>query len=113
MASNVVVSKILYIILIIIIRTIVPIIKAESPVPGGEDESGLGDIQQSFFISPVKPVNGWSMEFGPVFLYPSARNDALGTEKWCAGPTGDVLRQESGFTYGLLANHLWSFAGTV
>jgi len=51
------------------------------------------------------------MEFGPVFLYPSARNDALGTEKWCAGPTGDVLRQESGFTYGLLANHLWSFAG--
>jgi hypothetical protein len=27
------------------------------------------------------------------------------------GPTGVLLRQESGFTYGLLFNHIWSFAG--
>jgi len=94
-----------------VIRTIIPIIKADSPDPGGETESGMGDILQSFFISPQDPGNGWIMGFGPAFLYPSARNNALGSDKWCAGPTGVLLRQESGFTYGLLFNHLWSFAG--
>jgi hypothetical protein len=96
----------------VIIRTIIPLIKADSPVPGGEDESGLGDILQSFFVSPRELVGGWIMGFGPAFQYPSARNHAIGSQKWCAGPTAVVLRQESGFTYGLLTNHIWSFAGT-
>lgn len=48
---------------------------------------------------------------GPVFLYPSASDDALSTEKWGAGPTAVFLRQSNGWTYGLLANHVWSFAG--
>jgi hypothetical protein len=47
-----------------------------------------------------------------VFLYPSATDDALGAEKWGAGPTAVVLRQDSGWTYGMLANQLWSFAGS-
>jgi hypothetical protein len=46
-----------------------------------------------------------------VFLYPSASDDAIGGEKWGAGPTAVVLRQDHGFTYGILANHVWSFAG--
>src|SRR5438093_483773 len=48
---------------------------------------------------------------GPVFLYPSASDDALGSEKWGAGPTAVLLRQDTGWTYGILANHVWSFAG--
>ncbi len=28
-----------------------------------------------------------------------------------AGPTAVALKQDSGWTYGMLANHLWSFAG--
>lgn len=95
----------------LIIRTIVPVIDAESPVPGGDDESGLSDITQSFFFSPKNLVGGWTMGFGPVFLYPTASEDALGGEKWGAGPTGVVLKQQSGFTYGMLFNHIWSFAG--
>jgi len=95
----------------LIIRTVVPYIYAEAPVRGGDDESGLGDIVQSFFFSPKNPVEGWIVGLGPVLLYPSASNDALGSEKWGAGPTGLVLKQESGFTYGLLFNHIWSFAG--
>jgi hypothetical protein len=97
----------------LIVRTIVPIIKAESPVPGGDDESGLGDILQSFFFSPKEPTaGGWVWGAGPVLLYPSASNDAVGGEKWGAGPTVVLLKQDSGWTYGLLANHVWSFAGT-
>jgi hypothetical protein len=95
----------------LITRTIVPYIYAEAPVKGGDNESGLGDTTQSFFLSPKDNLGGWIVGFGPVFLYPTASNDTLGSEKWGTGPTGVVAKQESGFTYGLLFNHIWSFAG--
>jgi hypothetical protein len=96
----------------LITRTILPIFHAESPVPGGSNVSGMGDIVQSFFFSPKKPVGGWIMGGGPVFLYPSATDNALGGQKWGAGPTVVLLKQNSGWTYGALANHIESFAGT-
>ena len=96
----------------LITRTIMPFIYAESSVAGGDDKSGLGDIVQSFFLSPKAPTSGgWIWGAGPVLLYPSATDSALGSEKWGAGPTAVLLKQESGWTYGLLANHIWSFAG--
>lgn len=95
----------------LITRTIVPIVHAEAPVPGAGDVSGLGDILQSFFFSPKALVGGWVMGAGPAFLYPSASNDTLGGQKWGVGPTVVLLKQQSGWTYGALANHLWSFAG--
>lgn len=96
----------------LITRTIMPIIYVESPVAEGRDASGLGDILQSFFFSPKQPIGGWIMGGGPVFLYPSATDNALGGQKWGAGPTAVLLKQDSGWTYGALANHIWSFAGT-
>ena len=96
----------------LITRTIVPFIHAESPIPGGDSAGGIGDITQSFFLSPTDPVGGWILGAGPVFLYPSASDDVLGSEKWGAGPTAVLLRQEHGFTFGILANHIWSFAGS-
>lgn len=91
----------------LITRTIVPIIYAEAPRAGAGDHGGMGDILQSFFFSPKDPVGGWIMGAGPVFLYPSATDDALGGEKWGAGPTAVVLQQKNGWTYGALANHVW------
>ena len=44
-------------------------------------------------------------------LYPSATDSLLGSEQWGAGPTGLVLKQTGGWTYGLLFNHIWSYAG--
>jgi hypothetical protein len=79
----------------------------------GRVQDGLGDIVQSFFFSPKAPVGGWILAAGPVFLYPSATDPLLGSEKWGAGPTGLILRQTGGWTYGLLANQIWSFAGDV
>jgi hypothetical protein len=95
----------------LITRTIVPIIYAEAPVVGGDNETGLGDILQSFFLSPKKPVGGWIVGVGPAFLYPSATDSTLGSGEWGAGPTAVLLRQEKGWTYGALVNHVWSFAG--
>jgi len=95
----------------LITRTILPTIYAESPTVGGSDNFGLGDVLQSFFFSPKEPVGGWIMGAGPALLYPTATDGALGAGKWGAGPTFVVLQQSQGFTYGVLANHLWSYAG--
>ena len=49
--------------------------------------------------------------FGPVLLWPSGTDDLLGSEKWGAGPTGLLLKQTGGWTYGPLFNHIWPYAG--
>ena len=96
----------------LIIRTILPVIYAESPISGGDNTAGLGDITQSFFFSPKAPTSGgWVWGVGPVFLYPSATDRTLGTEKFGLGPTAVVLKQAHGWTYGMLFNHIWSVAG--
>ncbi len=98
----------------LITRTIVPLhIRAQSPVAGGRTETGFGDVTQSFFFSPkAAAAGGWIWGAGPVLLYPTASNDRLGGEKWGAGPSLVGLKQADGWTYGALANHIWSFAGT-
>jgi len=76
------------------------------------NQEGLGDTVQSFFFSPVKPGPGgiiWGL--GPVFLLPTATEDLLGSGKWGAGPTAVLLKQTGGWTYGILANQIWSIAG--
>lgn len=95
----------------LIIRTILPVIYAESPVKGGSAHAGLGDTTQSFFFSPKNPVGGWILGAGPVGYYPTATQSELGGGKWGAGPTLVALQQSRGFTYGILANQIWSFAG--
>jgi hypothetical protein len=95
----------------LITRTLLPVIYAEAPAAGLDSTSGLGDISPSFFLSPKDLVGGWIMGAGPVLLFPSATEKTLGSEKWGAGPTAVIAKQQNGFTYGLLANHIWSFAG--
>ncbi len=94
----------------LITRTIIPLVDQHN-IPTGSDKSGTGDIVQSFFFSPKQPVNGWILAVGPVGLYPTASNSQLGGEKWGAGPTALALKQDGPWTYGLLANHIESFAG--
>ena len=102
----------------LIIRTIVPVIYQEAlvnnpaaPASLRESHAGLGDITQSFFFSPKEPVGGWILGAGPVLYYPTASQSELGAGKYGAGPTIVALQQKDGFTYGVLANHIWSFAG--
>jgi len=97
----------------LISRTIIPITYQHDVFsPDSGSQFGLGDITQSLFFSPVKPTkNGWIWGVGPVFLFPTATDDMLGGKKWGAGPTAVVLKQEGPWTYGCLANHIWSFAG--
>jgi hypothetical protein len=96
----------------VISRTIVPIITQEDIAGPTGTQSGLGDITQSLFFSPKQPgLGGIIWGVGPVFLIPTATDDLLGGEKWGAGPTGVALKQSGPWTVGILANHIWSFAG--
>lgn len=91
----------------LISRTIVPVIDLEAPAPKLDDVSGVGDIVQSLFFSPKQPVGGWIVGFGPVALLPTATDGDLSAKQWGLGPTAVGLRQQGGWTYGALANHIW------
>ncbi len=96
----------------LISRTILPVIDQHDVPTDGKGEFGMGDIVQSLFFSPAKPTSrGLIWGVGPVFLLPTATNDALGTEEWGIGPTAVALKQTGHWTYGALVNHIESFAG--
>jgi hypothetical protein len=80
-------------------------------LPGAGEQFGLGNTVQSLFFSPSQTINGWTLGAGPVFYLPTRTDDLLGPEKWGAGPTAVALWQGSGWSVGMLANHIWSFAG--
>jgi hypothetical protein len=91
----------------LISRTILPVIDLESPVVGGNDVSGIGDVVQSFFFSPKAPTeNGWIWGAGPALLLPTGK-DEFTADQWGLGPTAVALKQQNGWTYGGLMNHIW------
>lgn len=96
----------------LITRTIMPVIHQDDIFPGAGSQFGLGDINMSLFFSPKKPTSGgliWGA--GPVLLFPTATDSLLGGKKWGAGPALVALTMRGQWTIGLLANHLWSYAG--
>ncbi len=91
----------------LIVRTIVPVIYQDSLAEGLDSNFGLGDTTQSFFFSPKEPVGGWILAIGPVALWPTGTDPSLRSEQLGLGPTALALRQHDGWTYGILANHIW------
>jgi hypothetical protein len=110
---------------LLVSRTILPVVCARqptaedpvldsvglSPVGDGPRLGGIGDVTQSFFFVPKEAGNGWIWGAGPVLRVPTASRNEFGEGQWGLGPTAVVLRQEGPWTYGMLANHIWSFAG--
>ena len=100
-------------------RVIMPLIDTDGEITGtpeipnppqGDGATGLGDINYSLFLSPVKYDKAiWGV--GPSITLPTASDKELGSEKWSTGPTGVILFQPKWGTYGGLIRHLWSFAG--
>jgi hypothetical protein len=97
----------------IISRTILPIVSQSNVFPGAGSQIGLGDTLQSFFLSPRKlTAGGIAWGVGPAVLLPTATNDLLGSKQWGLGPTGGVFKDIGSWTVGILANHIWSVAGS-
>jgi len=100
----------------LIVRWITPVIYQPVAVPqvtGPPVESGyygLGDMQPAFFFSPKKSKVIWGV--GPQLLLPTAtKTGILGQGKFGLGPTAVVLVQPGKWTFGFLANNVWSVAG--
>jgi hypothetical protein len=93
----------------LIARVIVPLVSQPPLFGGGAPASGVSDILSSFFFSPRTSGITWGV--GPAVSLPSTTQPTLGTEKWSAGPTVVALKQSGPWTYGMLWNQIWSFAG--
>jgi hypothetical protein len=95
---------------ILITRSIIPVIQVPSLAPGISGTTGLGDIQESLFLSPAKagPVI-WGA--GPAISFPTATQSILGTKKLSVGPNLVVLRIQGHWLFGTLAQNLWSVEG--
>jgi len=95
---------------VLITRTIIPVVQVPDLSSRVEGTAGLGDVQESFFLSPAKagPVI-WGA--GPVISVPTATKDILGTKKLSVGPTVVVLRIQGHWLFGTLAQNLWSVEG--
>ena len=81
---------------------------AYAPTP--HEQSGLTDLQTSFFLTPAKETS-WIWGAGPIFQFPTASSSELGTGRWSTGPTGAVVYTNGPWFGGILAYHLMSFAG--
>lgn len=97
----------------VIARTVAPIVWQTSVFPHSGTQWGISNIQQSFFLSPVKPVGGWIVGAGPIFYLPTATDKLLGTAQTGAGPTAVALRVDGPWTYGMLTNQIWGFMGPI
>lgn len=94
----------------LIIRTILPVIDLGAPAPGLDNTFGLSDTLQSFFFSPSNTPGGITWGLGPAIQWPTGTDPLIDSGKWAAGPTFVILKQQSGWTYGVLTNQIWSFA---
>jgi len=85
-------------------RVIVPLIDTDGEITGtpdipnpppGDGASGLGDINYSLFLSPVKYETAiWGI--GPSLTAPTASDDELGSEKWSAAQPPSFFSSPNG-----------------
>jgi len=90
----------------LIARPLIPLTYVPEPI----DEFGLADVQLSLFLTPAG-AERWIWGAGPIFQFPTASSSDLGAGKWAAGPTGALVYSDGPWFNGVLASHLWSFAG--
>lgn len=94
----------------VINRTIVPLVWQPDIRTGTGGDFGLSDINHTSFFSPAKPGKLiWGV--GPVIQLPTSVNDRLGPGKLGLGPAAVGLTVHGPWVIGALANHIWSLAG--
>ena len=83
----------------LITRTIIPVILVPNLAPGVNGTSGVGDIQESLFLSPAK-AGAVIWGAGPVVSLPTDSQEILGTKKLSVGSTVIVLRIHGHWLFG-------------
>ena len=103
----------------ILLRSAVPfktgplnhIARATLPVvtdsPSGK--SGLSDLVLFDLIVFNESWGRWGV--GPVLLFPTATNDALGADQWAAGPAAGFVARSHKLLWGVFNQNLFTYAG--
>ncbi len=91
----------------VITRTIIPIV-SQPNAAGGDNHTGLGDINITAFFSPKK-ASDVTWGFGPIFQFPTASSSELGSQLFAMGPALVVIATQEKWVYGFLINNIWSF----
>jgi hypothetical protein len=95
----------------LITRTIVPVIEQPTLAPGLGNVSGLGDVQLSLYMSPVKPFGEMIWGLGPSFSFATASDRSLGTGKDSAGLSTALLTIQGPWLVGVLITDVASIGG--
>jgi len=78
--------------------------------PGPNEQFGVQDLQTTFFLTPAKDKT-WIWGVGPIFQFPTASSERLGTGRWSAGPTAALVYEQGPWFAAILSYQLMSFAG--
>jgi hypothetical protein len=90
----------------VITRAIVPFV-SQPNTSGGDNVSGLGDVNLTAFFSPKKESTvTWGL--GPVIQFPTATDSDLGSQKFGIGPSLVVIALQGKWVYGVLINNVWT-----
>jgi hypothetical protein len=85
---------------------------SSQPFPDGLDDfdhkTGLGDMQLPALLAlPGQYAGNWILGAGPVGLFPTATDDALGSDQWALGPAVVMGYRTKSFTAVLFPNYFW------
>jgi len=90
----------------LVTRFVVPIVHQPWP----ESTDGLSDIAMQVFLTPAQTGKLiWGI--GASFLFPTATDEMIGTEKWSAGPAAAMVYINGHWIIGAVAQNVFSFAG--
>lgn len=90
----------------LVTRFVIPIMH----LPWPESTDGLSDVAIQVLLTPAQTGKLiWGI--GPSFLFPTATDKMLGTEKWSAGPAAAVVYINGHWIIGAVAQNVFSFAG--
>ena len=83
-----------------------------NPEPGVILSDGINDILSGFWISTKSGHHGHHhLSIGPVFSFPTASSESLGSGKWSIGPTIDYEFSSGQLFAGSIVLNLFSVAG--
>ena len=92
-------------------RAIIPVVWNPDLSPFPSVPQAFAPTQYSAFLSPRKPVNGWTVGAGPIIQIPTATSPTVGSSVWGMGPTAVVVHTSEHIVAGLLVNQIWSLGG--
>jgi len=103
----------------LIARTIIPVLNQPSPespvvcasAGGCPSTFGLSDVQEQLFFAPKTKPGQLIWGAGPIFQFPTATPNTLGSGKWSVGPDAVALVMPGSWVLGTLVTQLWSVAG--